>query len=265
MRDETMTRVETVRVGDVELQCIRGPDGEGYTAVRRMCEAMGVSFTGQRARLKNADWSCVKMIFTHDASGRKQELFCIPIRRLPMWFATMNARKVAPERRPQIERFQGEAAEALWQWMTGGQPAAMVPVDVQFAAMERRLESRIERRFDELTVEVRTARNSTDTISDDNVRAMRRQFLTVADWYVAARVYKTRRSASNALRAEIMTTVGWRGTGCRDTNMPAALWPIVRRLLEAAEQRARKALCVQHDDRQRTLFAVRAPAPRAAE
>lgn len=252
MTDEKAMQLETVRVGDVELQCVRGPDGEGYTVVRRMCEAMGVDFAGQRRKLRSADWSGVEMISTPDERGRNQPHFCIPIRRVHMWFANMNARKVAPERRPMIERFQDEAAEVLWQWKSGGQTAAIVPVDERLVALERRFE----RKFEALVDEIRSFRNGSGTISDDNVRAMQRRFLTVADWYVAARMYKNRRSASNALRAEIMQVVGWRGTGCCDRNMPSQFWPIVRRLLEAAELRAKKALGVQQEDRQRKLFAV---------
>lgn len=254
------TAIETVSIGDAEILCVRGPDGRGYVVVRRVCEVLGLDFGTQRRKLENAHWATVVMMTTVAEDGKIRELFCLLIDCVPMWLATINPRKVASEMRPMLERFQVEASGALWRWFNGDQTKALP--DPRIEALERVVAGMAEsqalvlRTISTLAIEVKTLRDHGDTVSPENCREMRRLFLEVADWMVAAKSAKTRRSGSNALRAQIMQIVGWRGSGCRDDNMPAQYWPIVRCLLNNEKQKAKRAVTIQSDDKQRPLFVV---------
>lgn len=92
------------------------------------------------------------------------------------------------------------------------------------------------------------------TVSRADFLAMRRRFLEVADLQVAAKQAATRKSASNSLRSRIFGLLGWTGTGSTDRNMPAALWPHVRRMLDAAARDAQRAIGIQAEERQQDLF-----------
>lgn len=92
------------------------------------------------------------------------------------------------------------------------------------------------------------------TISRQDCAAMRRRFLEVADLQVAARQAPTRKSGANSLRSRILGLLGWTGTGCSDQNMPASLWPHIRRMLDAAAREAQRAIGIQAEQRQQDLF-----------
>lgn len=97
--------------GDV-LQAIH--DGETvWVSVKRVCEALGVSNQGQQEKLKGRPWACVKVILTHDTTGRKQDAFCIALDSLPMWLATIEASRVSESLRPKLERYQRECTQVL--------------------------------------------------------------------------------------------------------------------------------------------------------
>jgi hypothetical protein len=49
----------------------------------------------------------------HDASGRKQEMFCLALRTVPMWLATLTASRVRPEAQEKLIRYQCEAVDVL--------------------------------------------------------------------------------------------------------------------------------------------------------
>ncbi len=83
---------------------------------------------------------------------------------------------------------------------------------------------------------------------------MKRRFGEVADLQVAAKQAATRRSAIGSLRSRIFGLLGWTGTGCSNRNLPANLWPHVRRMLDAAASDAQRAIGVQAEARQQELF-----------
>lgn len=50
----------------------------------------------------------------------KQEMLCLPVRKLPAYLASINPNKVREELRPKIELYQAESDDALWNyWMNG--------------------------------------------------------------------------------------------------------------------------------------------------
>jgi hypothetical protein len=118
-------------------------DGEPFTPARPICEAIGVSWSGQHEKLTINPQRCgVRFTLTPTAGGDQQTI-CIPVRKLSGWLASINAAKVKPEIREKMEAYQAECDDALWRYWTEGHArrpdapeAAPVPVDPRQAAAE---------------------------------------------------------------------------------------------------------------------------------
>ena len=108
-----------------------GPvDQEGNRPVplRPFCEALGLDPNTQARKLRGKPWACA-VIMTVQIPGDDQtrEVFCLPLRALPMWLATIHPAKVAPGARPMLEAFQAEACDVLYRhFLAPSTPAADV-------------------------------------------------------------------------------------------------------------------------------------------
>lgn len=98
--------------GDV-LQAVQDQQGEIWVSLRRCCESLGVSHQGQQEKLKTKAWACVKEILSHDSTGRIQPATMLSVKTLPMWLATIDARKVDESVREKLALYQKEAADVL--------------------------------------------------------------------------------------------------------------------------------------------------------
>ena len=74
------------------------------------------------------------MITTPSTSG-EQQCTCMPVRKLPAFFASINPNKVRSELRDRIRLYQDECDDALWNYWTKGQatrkPKAALPAPAQ--------------------------------------------------------------------------------------------------------------------------------------
>ena len=95
-----------------QLVAVRHED-KIFTSIRRVCRCIGLSFRSQLRKLENSSWAGVVILTTPDRQGKPQPHAMIDIESLPIWMATINARKVAEEVRPKIELFQREAKKVL--------------------------------------------------------------------------------------------------------------------------------------------------------
>jgi len=94
------------------LECAQR-DGRIWVAVRRVCDALGVSVQPQLTKLRDKPWATITMIVTVAEDGKPRETACIDLDSLPMWLATLNPRKVSDEVRGKIELYQRECAKVL--------------------------------------------------------------------------------------------------------------------------------------------------------
>ncbi|MCF7528667.1 phage antirepressor N-terminal domain-containing protein [Neisseria lisongii] len=95
-------------------------DGRPFVAMRPIVDGMGLNWKSQQAKLQNRFNSTVAIIATVAQDGKQREMLCLPLEKLPEWLMTVNPRKVKPETRSAIERYQAESGEALWQYWTTG-------------------------------------------------------------------------------------------------------------------------------------------------
>ena len=88
-------------------------DGTEWVAARHICNALGIDWSGQAAKLKNKNWATVENISTVGADGKNRDMAMVDRRTLTMWLATIDANRVGEAARPTLEAYQLEAANAL--------------------------------------------------------------------------------------------------------------------------------------------------------
>ena len=115
--------------------------GEPYAPIKPIVEDMGLTWEAQARKLRdNRDrWGMINMIIP-SASGN-QDTLCMPVRKLPAFFASINPNKVRPELRDRIHLYQDECDDALWNYWTKGQatrrPKAALPAVPQPTRQEQ--------------------------------------------------------------------------------------------------------------------------------
>lgn len=95
-------------------------ENQPYTPMKPIVENMGISWQGQQVKLTtNGERWGIKMILIPTASGQ-QDMLCMPVRKLPAYFSSINPKKVRPELRAKIELYQNESDDALWNYWVNG-------------------------------------------------------------------------------------------------------------------------------------------------
>ena len=99
-------------------------DGEPFAPVKPICEAIGMDWAAQHAKLTNDEgrWKCLD-ILTVAADGKQRSMVCLPLRKVAGWLASISAAKVKPEIRDKLIAYQDECDSALWRYWTEGHAA----------------------------------------------------------------------------------------------------------------------------------------------
>lgn len=123
-----------------EFGIVVDPNGAEHVTLRALCEPFGLVMSGQRERLKNTGWGTVGKIYSVRSSGKKAAFLCLPLRRVAMFFATLQPKHVKPEFRPALVSMQNEAADAIDDYYRkGGAFRPTAPRD-QLAALQEQIE-----------------------------------------------------------------------------------------------------------------------------
>lgn len=95
-------------------------NGEKRIAVKPICEALGIAFEPQFTRLKTDPiiGSTVTMIVTVGADGKQREMVTIPFEYVFGWLFLIDSRKVSPEAKDSVLRYQKECYHALYNYFT---------------------------------------------------------------------------------------------------------------------------------------------------
>lgn len=99
----------------------RFDDGETYTALKPICENIGIAYNGQWERLNRTPWATVRMIRTVGADGKHRDMVAISRKTLTMWLVTIDTNRLSDEQaRHNVTVYQQEAAEALDKYFNEG-------------------------------------------------------------------------------------------------------------------------------------------------
>lgn len=88
-------------------------DGTQWVAARHICDALGIDWKNQSAKLKGRNWATMVLITTVGADGKTRQMSMVDRRTLTMWLATIDTNRVSEAARPTLEAYQLEAANAL--------------------------------------------------------------------------------------------------------------------------------------------------------
>ena len=124
-----------------ELIAVRSEDGQVYVAIRQMCSALGLDQRSQRRRIQNhtvlSDGYAGGVIMTPPGpggGGGRQQAALLRVDLVPLWLSTIETTRVKEQNRPKMERFQREAAKALWEAFQQGRLTADLDFDALLAA-----------------------------------------------------------------------------------------------------------------------------------
>lgn len=126
-----MADIVKVQFHGDELEAVQA-QGTAWVAIRRICEALGLAYAAQLAKLKTKPWAVISLRDTTGPDGKVYETACLDLDSLPMWLATIDVRRVAPEVRPKLERYQVECARVLREHFFGNyEPIAELAARVE--------------------------------------------------------------------------------------------------------------------------------------
>lgn len=96
-------------------------DGEIFVPIKPICDAIGIDVDAQRNKLNADDFfnSTTAIITAVAADDKEREMYCIRLRDVYGWLATINPGKVAPEARETVTRYRRECYDVLYEHFTG--------------------------------------------------------------------------------------------------------------------------------------------------
>lgn len=96
-------------------------DGGIFVPIKPICEAIGIDVDAQRNKLNSDEFfnSTTAIITAVAADDKEREMFCIRLRDVYGWLATINPGKVAPEAREAVSRYRRECYDVLYEHFTG--------------------------------------------------------------------------------------------------------------------------------------------------
>lgn len=115
MNQQFISKINGVDIVTVERE------GEIFVPIKPICEAIGIDVDSQRNKL-NADGffnSTTAIITAVAADEKEREMYCIRLRDVYGWLATINPGKVAPDAREAVSRYRRECYDVLYEHFTG--------------------------------------------------------------------------------------------------------------------------------------------------
>lgn len=85
-----------------------------WISIRRVCESLGIDYSTQLQKLKEKPWARVGLIpMQLPGDVQRRDIATVDLDSLPMWLATIEPSRVAPEVAPKLIAYQREAARVL--------------------------------------------------------------------------------------------------------------------------------------------------------
>ena len=98
---------------------MRDQPQDATIAVRPLCEAIGISWQGQHAKLRTDTRFSYQDILTTGTDGKQYEMGAIPINKIGGFLFSINSNKVKPEVRQTLIEFQEFCQMELWAAING--------------------------------------------------------------------------------------------------------------------------------------------------
>ena len=127
---------EVTFYGD-SLIAVKAADSHIYVAVRQMCEALGLDRRGQVRRIKRQPilaegyqgGDITSPPSPDGRGGGRQRTGMLRVDLVPLWLSGVDTKRVRPEIRDKLERYQREAAKVLWEAFQEGRLTSSATFD----------------------------------------------------------------------------------------------------------------------------------------
>ena len=108
-----------------------------FVAMKPIVENMGLCWKTQHRKLTSRFDSVMVIMTTTGGDGKKYEMVCLPLRKVPAFLYLINPSKVSPELREKVIRYQNECDNALWDYWTQGGNQNQSTNIAQFISLNR--------------------------------------------------------------------------------------------------------------------------------
>lgn len=111
-----MDKLKISIINGVELIAVRDEDGNVFVPVKPICEAIGVRFDTQFAKLQEHPIlaSTIALRATVGFDGKEREMVCLPLEFVYGWIFTINPKNVSESARANVIKYQMECYKALY-------------------------------------------------------------------------------------------------------------------------------------------------------
>ena len=119
------------KINEVDIVTVER-DGE-------ICEAIGIDVDAQRNKLNSDQFfnSTTAIIAAVAADEKEREMYCIRLRDVYGWLATINPGKVAPEAREAVSRYRRECYDVLYEHFTGSMRRTIETNNAEIALLQQ--------------------------------------------------------------------------------------------------------------------------------
>lgn len=107
-----------------EIYC-PNQDGQIYVAIRSVCQALDLNYSGQIQRLKrDTMWSqlCVP-VHTVGRDNKQREMICLPLQFVFGWILTVDTKLVKEAAREELITYKVECCQVLYEYFWNGRNA----------------------------------------------------------------------------------------------------------------------------------------------
>lgn len=114
-------------------------DGEIFVPIKPICEAIGIDVDAQRNKLNSDQFfnSTTAIIAAVAADEKEREMYCIRLRDVYGWLATINPGKVAPTARESVAVYRRECYDVLYEHFTGSMRRTIETNNAEIALLQQ--------------------------------------------------------------------------------------------------------------------------------
>ena len=108
-----MSALATVDFHGDTLEAVKDKDGTIWVSIKRCCENLGLDRATQMLKLKKKDWAVRGQKPLTGPDGKIYEVDVIDLTTLPGWLFSIDSRRVKPEIKDKLVKYQRECAKVL--------------------------------------------------------------------------------------------------------------------------------------------------------
>lgn len=113
---EKQNRISIGKINGSEIFAVSHESGDLFVPIKPICDAIGIDVDAQRNKLTADEFfnSTTAIITAVAADEKARDMYCIRLRDVYGWLATINPGKVAPEARESVTKYRRQCYDILY-------------------------------------------------------------------------------------------------------------------------------------------------------